>query len=158
MNLFFFLVLLIIGGLQALQGAINNAGSKWIGTSEMIFGLSLVQSLPPLLLILARKPTFNISQFILQGYKWYLFSGIIGIIAIAVVSFSISRVGVLPVFILVILGQIVGSAILDQIGLFGTPKVPITLPRIVSIIFIVLGVILLIITGADQNISQSTTH
>ncbi len=155
MNLLFVLIPLIAGGLQALQGVVNSAGSRLVGIYEMILGLSLVQAAPPLIAILFRKPVSTISQAFFQGYQWYLVSGAIGIIVIAVVSLSISKVGVLPVFSLVILGQIVGSTILDQIGLFGCPKVPITPLRVASVLFIVLGVILLFTTGIPKNFSSS---
>jgi len=47
------------------------------------------------------------------------------------------------VFVLMVLGQIIGATIADQIGLFGLQVKHVTLLKIISIIIILLGVFLL---------------
>ncbi|SFD97571.1 Putative inner membrane exporter, YdcZ [Thermoanaerobacter thermohydrosulfuricus] len=46
-------------------------------------------------------------------------------------------------FVLMVLGQIIGATIADQIGLFGLQVKHVTLLKIISIIIILLGVFLL---------------
>jgi len=132
------------GLLISTQGLINSIGSKAIGTPAMIAWLSLVQAVPPLLLMLIRSQKVGWSASLTLGFKWYLFSGIIGIIILTILSFSISNIGSGSAFVIVVLGQIIGSAFADHFGLFGSPIRPVNPMRIVSIAVIIAGVFLLL--------------
>lgn len=122
----------------------------------MIAWLSIVQLIPSLILLFWQKPSMGLRASILVGAKWYIISGIIGIIVIAALSFAIPKIGSLSVFVILILGQIIGAAIIDQIGLFGSPVVRINSMRIVSIAIITVGVVLLL-KSAPTNSSPKET-
>ncbi|WP_299848016.1 DMT family transporter [uncultured Roseovarius sp.] len=51
-------------------------------------------------------------------------------------------IGLGTAVILVVLGQVLSAVILDHLGLFGMPQVPITLARLAGIVLIVIGVAL----------------
>jgi transporter family-2 protein len=135
---------LISGYLLSIQGVSNALGSKLMGTPALVATMSLVQALPPLILVLMKSPAIGWGAALSHGWKWFVISGVIGIIVVSSLSFSITNLGALTVFVLVILGQIVGAAIADQIGLFGTPVKPMNTMKIISILVIALGVFLLI--------------
>jgi bacterial/archaeal transporter family-2 protein len=145
---------LISGLLISLQGVSNSVGSKLIGTPAMIAWLSVVQAIPPLILLFWQKPSMGIGASILQGFKWYTISGMIGIIVITALSFAIPNIGALSVFVIVVLGQIIGAAVIDQIGLFGNPVIPISPLRIVSIGIIAIGVALLLKSEPTNSVSK----
>lgn len=145
------------GLLIAIQGVSNSVGSKLIGAPAMITWLSVVQAIPPLILLFWQKPTMGIGASIVQGFKWYTISGMIGMIVITALSFAIPNLGALSVFVIVVLGQIIGAAVIDQIGLFGSPVIPITPLRIVSICIIAIGVALLLKSGDTNPISKTET-
>ena len=145
------------GLLIAVQGVSNSVGSKLIGAPAMIIWLSVVQAIPPLILLFWQRPAMGIGASILHGFKWYTISGMIGMIVITALSFVIPSLGALSVFVIVVLGQIIGAAVIDQIGLFGSPVIPITPLRVVSICIIAVGVALLLKSGDTKPISKAET-
>ncbi|MGK3945706.1 DMT family transporter, partial [Streptomyces caeruleatus] len=66
------------------------------------------------------------------------------------ITVSISKIGALVTFVLVVLGQIITSAIIDHFGLLGMEINPINLLKITSILIILVGVFLLIKPNADD--------
>lgn len=155
MNIISIIAALISGIAISVQGVSNSVGSKLIGMPAMIVWLSIVQAIPPLILLFWHKPVMGIGASIFQGFKWYTISGVIGMIVITALSFAIPNLGALSVFVIVILGQIIGAAVADQIGLFGNPVIPITPLRIVSIFIIALGVALLLKSGHSASVSKA---
>jgi transporter family-2 protein len=145
------------GLLISIQGVSNSIGSKLIGTPAMIIWLSVVQAIPPLVLLFWQKPSMGIGASILQGFKWYTISGMIGMIVITALSFAIPNLGALSVFVIVVLGQIIGAAVIDQFGLFGSPVIPVSPLRIVSICIIAVGVALLLKSGDTHPGSKAKT-
>jgi bacterial/archaeal transporter family-2 protein len=145
----------LAGLLIAVQGVVNSVGSKMMGTPWMIAWLSLVQSLPVLIYAIVHKSNFSLMDS-LQGWKWFLFSGFLGIAILSSLTFSISKSDALLVFVLVILGQIIGSAVADMIGLFGIKVQPLSMLKITTILIIIAGTGLLYF--ADYQTSHNYAH
>lgn len=95
---------LLSGYLLSIQGVSNTLGSKLMGTLALVATMSLVQTLPPLIFVLLKSPSIGWGAALSQGWKWFVISGIIGIIVVSSLSFSIANLGALTVFVLVILG------------------------------------------------------
>lgn len=146
---------LFSGLVIAVQGVSNSIGSKLIGMPAMIVWLSIIQMIPPLILLFWQRPSMGIGASVVQGFKWYTISGVIGIVVITALSFAIPHIGTLSVFVIVVLGQIIGAAIIDQIGLFGSPVVPMNRLRIISICIIAIGVALLFKSGQENSVPKS---
>jgi transporter family-2 protein len=70
-------------------------------------------------------------------------AGVLGVVMMFSVSYSISSIGTLSVYVLVISGQIIASALIDHYGLFGTTR-HITPQKIGSIFVIIMGVFWLV--------------
>lgn len=124
-------------------------GSKLIGTPWMILWLSVVQGMLVVPYVLYRTPSLSLTQAVTQGFKWYTVAGVLGLIILTSVMFSITKIGALNMFVLIILGQLMASTLIDQFGLFGSPTIPVKPMRIVSLAIIAFGVFLLLRSGAD---------
>jgi transporter family-2 protein len=142
---------LVSGLLISVQGISSSIGGKMVGTPMMIFWLSLVQAIPVLFYAIFSRNGMSLTAS-LQGWKWFLISGILGIIIIASLNLSISKSDALLVFVLVVLGQIIGSAVADRIGLFGIKVQPIGALKIIAILVIAAG------TGLLYYSDNQTKH
>ena len=126
------------GLLITVQGVSSSVGSKIVGTPVMIFWLSLIQAVLALSYVLFSKKSVSLGAM-MQGWKWYLVSGLLGVAIVAFMNYSIAETDALLVFVLIVLGQIIGSALADQIGLFGTKVHPMTLMKAAAILVILIG-------------------
>ena len=71
-------------------------------------------------------------------------SGLLGILIITGISFSLQRAGVAAGLASVILGQLLLSTIIDTIGLGGVDPIPLTISRIAGLLLTGFGVYLLL--------------
>ncbi|MEM9222809.1 MAG: DMT family transporter [Pseudomonadota bacterium] len=69
-------------------------------------------------------------------------AGLLFTVYIASITFLAPRIGVANAVFLVLLGQLISSAIIDHFALFGAPQVPVTARRIVGILVMVVGIVL----------------
>lgn len=88
---------------------------------------------------------------------WYLYGGgLIGIITVACCNLGISGLGVTANLVLMLLGQLTCSTIIDQFGLLGARRVPLTWGRGLSLAVIALGdVVMLLWAGTETGGSGS---
>ena len=88
---------------------------------------------------------------------WYLYGGgLIGIITVACCNLGISGLGVTANLVLMLLGQLTCSTIIDQFGLLGARRVPLTWGRGLSLAVIALGdVVMLLWAGTESGGSGS---
>ena len=71
---------------------------------------------------------------------WYLYGGgLIGIVTVACCNVGIDGIGVTANLVLMLLGQLICSTIIDQFGLFGSRKVKLSLGRAASLAVIAAG-------------------
>jgi transporter family-2 protein len=68
--------------------------------------------------------------------------GIFGAIYIAISILLVPRLGAATVIALLVAGQMTGSLVFDHFGLFGLPVHPITAPRAIGAVLLLLGAIL----------------
>ena len=71
-------------------------------------------------------------------------AGALDIMIITGIAFSLQRIGVAAGLAAVILGQMVVSLIVDAKGWGGSTPIPITLPRILGVVIIAVGVYILL--------------
>jgi len=71
-------------------------------------------------------------------------SGLLGILIITGISFSLQRVGVAAGLAGVIFGQLLISAVIDSVGIGGADPIPLTLTRIFGVLVTGFGVYLLL--------------
>lgn len=69
----------------------------------------------------------------------YYAGGLVVSLYILSITWTAPRIGVANAVFFVLLGQIVSAALIDQFGLFGALKSPLTTQRIIGILFMLIG-------------------
>ncbi len=73
---------------------------------------------------------------------WAWLGGLLGAFIVTMSVFLAPRLGALTLAIAIICGKVFASLVLDQRGWLGYPRVPLTMPRVVGTVLLVLGVML----------------
>ena len=121
------------GVLMAIQGSLNGALSKVIGTLEGNFILHAVGLLVVVILLflcgLGRGDLSRVGEA-----PWYLYlGGVINVAIIYGVMFSIANVGAGNSTTAIIVGQLTMAMLVDRFGLFGLDQTEMTWSRWVGI-------------------------
>jgi bacterial/archaeal transporter family-2 protein len=127
----------LAGLMSAVQGTVNAGIGKTNGQYVMIIGVSIVQAIVSGIILLKNGwPPSSSNLF----SPWMILAGILGVGIMFGVSSSIGSIDPLTVYVLVILGQIITSAVINHFGILGVPRMPVTPQKIASILIILLGV------------------
>jgi transporter family-2 protein len=113
------LLTLISGLLSSFQGTINNQISRDFSLPAMILAVSFVQGSIAIVWLLISGYSLSIGSLI-QG-RIFL-AGLLGVLIMAVTAWSISKIGVLTTYGLIIFGQLTFSFCADLLGLFGVQQ------------------------------------
>jgi len=140
-----FLVFAVASGiLMALQGSINGALGKIIGTLEGNFMVHAIGLAAVALLLFA----FGLGRGDLGKFAeapWYLYlGGIINVAIIYGVMLSIAKNGAGNATTAIITGQLAMALIIDWLGLFGLEKFPMTWGRGVGLVMMAVAAKLLL--------------
>ncbi len=127
------------GGIAvALQGQFMGLMDRQIGTLESVFLTYGVGGILAALLLLVIRGG-NIGQW--QQLPWWtLSSGVLGVVIVATIGFSVSRMGTLAAFTLIVALQFVSAAVIDHFGLFGAEVRPIDLSKMLGMGILIFGV------------------
>ncbi len=134
----------LVGGLIALQAPINSMLGKATGSFQAAF-LSFAIGTVVLAVIAAfAKGGFG-TMGEARSLSWiYLTGGLLGAAYVTTVLVTVRELGAGPVVAATIAGQLSASVVLDQFGLLGLPKDPITLGKVVGIVLLAAGVYLVV--------------
>ncbi|HHW75076.1 MAG TPA: DMT family transporter [Firmicutes bacterium] len=137
---FFALIVAALAGIaMALQGSLNAALGKIIGTLEATFivhavGIAVILAA----LYLFRLGSGNIA--LIKAAPWYTYlGGALGVLIIFGVVLSIPRAGVANATTAIIIGQLVTALVIDHYGLFGLERAPFTLWKASGLALLALG-------------------
>jgi len=132
------------GGLIALQAPINGGLGRSIGTWQAAF-LSFAIGTVALALIaaLAKGGLGQIAQ--VRGVSWvYLTGGLLGAIYITSVIVTVGALGAGGVVAATIAGQLAISVVVDQFGLLGVERQPITPAKVLGVLLLAAGTYLVV--------------
>ena len=132
------------GGLIALQAPINSGLGRAIGTWQAAF-LSFAIGTVALALIaaLAKGGLGQIGE--LRNVSWvYLTGGLLGAAYITSVLVTVRALGAGGVVAATIAGQLTISVVIDQFGLLGVPRQPMTAARLAGLALLVAGTYLVV--------------
>jgi transporter family-2 protein len=134
----------LTGGLVALQAPINSMLGKAVGTWQAAF-MSFAIGTAALALI-AALATGGLGQIgEARGLPWiYLTGGLLGAAYITSVLVTVRSLGAGGVVAATIAGQLAVSVVVDQLGILGVAKQPITAARVVGIALLGLGTYLVV--------------
>ena len=133
----------VVGGLIALQAPINSGLGKSVGTFQAAF-LSFLLGTVVLAAIAALSGGFGSLAGIRQVAPVFLLGGVLGAIYVTTVLVTVRSLGAGGVTAATITGQLAMSVALDQFGLLGVDRDPLTLDRVVGLAFLALGTFLVV--------------
>jgi transporter family-2 protein len=137
-----FLVFSVLAGvLIPFQGALNGLLSQSmkhpLQATLISFGGGVLALLIILLFIQPDVPKWST----IKSLPCYLFvGGILGVIFVTAALLSVPKIGATNFLAAVLLGQMIGSLIIDQFGILQVPVQPITIKRVIGIVVIAIGV------------------
>ena len=127
-----FIILSILGGMMAgVQAPINGELGKRIGGLEGALFSFFVGTL--FLIIITLFFGKGQISFVTSVPKWKLLGGFLGAFFVAIVIFSVPKIGVAMTIFSAIIGQMVISLIIDHFGFFGIERIPINWNRIIGL-------------------------
>lgn len=130
------------GGMIAVQSVLNATLGQRMGNFGSVLILTFV-SIGVLLAIIFLYP--GTARFdALPGFsEWYLYlGGALGVAILAAPIFLVPRIGTTSTLVAIVCGQLVMSLLMDQYGLFATPQISATWPRILGVLLVATGAIL----------------
>lgn len=141
MSKWLLLLLPFIGGLAGgAQAPINGALGKRVGPMEATLLSFFVGTLAAaLLVLLLGKGELGKA---LQGPRWQLVGGMLGLVFVLTVVMAVPRLGAAETVFAAIAGQMVMSLVADHFALFGLQRIPINALRIVGLALMAGGVFL----------------
>lgn len=131
------------GGTIAVQSIINAALGKRTGNlgSALIVTLVSIAFVSLLILLIPGQAKFDDLP---KPQEWYLYlGGILGILIVTAPVLLVPRIGATSTLAAIVVGQLVTALIIDQFGLFGMPRIEITLARVVGLVLLLVGAFLL---------------
>ncbi len=112
------MLIAVLGGLAVtLQGQMMGLMDRSLGTLESVFITYITGGLLIALLMLYYRGG-NLGQW--QQLPWWVFSsGIFGLVIVASIGYSISRMGMVAAFMLIVTVQFISAALVDHFGWMG---------------------------------------
>ena len=124
-----------------LQGMINGHWQAKIGVhyTVAINGI-IVTILAMLFFLIGNRVSFQEVSSAIR--PWIFLNGLCGFTILVIAALTFPRIGAASVIVLMLSGQLVTGIILDHIGILNIPRHPVSLARLLGIIFIFFGVVL----------------
>ena len=134
-----------VGCLIALQAPINAGLAKAIGPRQSAFVSFLIGTV--LLLGIAAVAKGGLGRIADVGHipAWYyLTGGLLGAAYVSTVLVTVKTLGAGPVTAATVAGQLTASLVVDQFGLLGVMKSPITAAKLVGVLLLAAGTYLIV--------------
>ena len=143
-HIFIISFMFIVGGMIAVQGAVNSQLGKHLGeplhSALFSFGSGFVTLIIAIAVMGKGFPSYS---KIAEAPKLYLIGGLIGTFFVTSCIIFIPKIGIANVLLASLCGQIVFSLMFDNLGSFGVPKQPIDIKRAAGALLVISGVILI---------------
>jgi transporter family-2 protein len=129
-----------LGAIISMQPAINAQMALRLGSPLIAAICSIVISLAMIVVVWTTLGRAPISLPKLCSLPWWvLIGGAAGALFVLGGIMVAPRLGVAAFFTCIVLGQVLGAAVLDQFGAFGLEAQPISWTRVLGIMFVVAG-------------------
>ncbi|MDQ3742330.1 MAG: DMT family transporter [Actinomycetota bacterium] len=133
-----------VGGLIALQAPINSMLGKATGSFQAAFISFAIGTVVLAVIAAFAKGGFGTMGEAKTLSWYYLTGGVLGAAYVTTVLVTVRELGAGPVVAATIAGQLSASVVLDQFGMLGLPKDPITLGKVIGVVLLSLGVYLIV--------------
>jgi bacterial/archaeal transporter family-2 protein len=133
----------LLGGIAVgLQGPLASMISQRIGIMESAFIVHLGGTLAALI-FLASVRGGHLGNW--RTVPWYaLGAGVLGLIVVSAISYTIPRLGVATTVTLIVTGQLAVGAMLDHFGMLGATVRPLELSRLIGLGVVFVGIWLMV--------------
>ncbi|WP_414562211.1 MULTISPECIES: DMT family transporter [unclassified Anabaena] len=143
----FLLAAFLMGAITPIYLPMNSSVARYVGSPILanmaFFFMGLATTLIALsitLLLTANTDGLAIAAKFRNVPIYLYLSGVFSALLILGTSVLIPRLGASTFFVLFVLGQVVMAAVVSHLGILESPKDPISLQKIVGIIFLITGV------------------
>jgi transporter family-2 protein len=133
-----------VGGLVAIQAPINSQLGKKVGTYQGALVSFLVGTLLLTVIVLVAGGGLGKIGEARNVAWYYLLGGVLGAAYVSCVLVTVRTLGAGGVTAATIAGQLTMAVVVDQLGVLGIPKQPITAARLLGVAFLVAGVFLIV--------------
>jgi bacterial/archaeal transporter family-2 protein len=142
-NLIYIFGAFLIGSAISVQPPINAAMARELGSPLLAASISIFISLIFVLILWLSfgKGTGDISQLKILPW-WVIVGGIVGVVFVAGSIIAAPVLGMALFFVCVVAGQLIGSTLLDQFGVFGLSVKPLNMMKAVGISLVLIGAVL----------------
>ncbi len=144
-NNYFFIVLAIIAGMMMpTQGAINTKLARYVESPVTAAFISFFVGTIALFvyMLVAGTPFSNFTNSKnAPVIAWT--GGLLGAFFVSAIAASVPRLGVALTFSLAIAGQMLITLVIDHFGFLDVPVKEISVPRVLGVVLIVVGVIVI---------------
>ncbi len=134
----------LVGGLIALQAPINSNLGKQIGTFQAAaVSFAIGTLLLVAIVFVAGGGVGEVGEA--RNLPWYYLSGgVLGAAYVTTVLVTVRSLGAGGVVAATIAGQLSMAVVVDQLGILGVPKQPISAARLVGIVLLAIGTYLIV--------------
>jgi transporter family-2 protein len=137
------ILLMACGGLAiAMQPSINARLAQKVGPYESSL-ISFVVGALALLVVVMISGRGNLRGVATASW-WELTGGLLGAYFVTMTIIAVPRLGTAAVMSMIIAGQLITGALLDQFGAFGMRQIPLTSGRGLGILLLCLGAALVV--------------
>jgi bacterial/archaeal transporter family-2 protein len=134
----------LVGGMVALQGPINSMLGKSIGTFQAaFFSFATGTIILAIVAALARGGLGQISEAKSLAPQ-YLIGGVLGACYVSSVLVTVRTLGAGGIVAATIAGQLTMGVIIDQFGLLGLDKDPISAMKAIGVLLLAVGTLLVV--------------
>jgi bacterial/archaeal transporter family-2 protein len=129
-----------IGGLGgAVQAAIMGRFGERIGVVEAFaFSTLVTAGISLAALLIARQSLAGYADG-LRSPVWLWTAALMSAIIVAALTFASPRIGTTATIAILVAGNLVMAAAIDQFGWFGIDKIPLAWPRVLGLVLLALG-------------------
>ena len=133
-----------VGGLVAIQAPINSGLGRSVGSFQAAFiSFAIGTTLLCVIAALAKGGLGQIGE--IRTVSWYsLLGGVLGAAYVTTVLVTVRTLGAGGLTAATVSGQLTASVLVDQFGLLGVEKSPITLLKVVGVLLLAAGTYLIV--------------
>ena len=132
----------IVGGMIAIQSVLNATLGQRLGHFGSVLALTFV-SIATLIVLILLFPSTADFHHLPSFSEWHLYlGGVLGVMILAAPIVLVPRIGTTSTLVAIVLGQLMMALLVDQFGLFASPKIVVTPTRVLGIAIVLLGTFL----------------
>lgn len=136
-----FYILPILAGIAiTVQSGINSQLRQAINNPILAAFISFVTGTIALAIMLffTKQALPSLQQY--SAISWYKFSGgLLGVFVVTVTLLSVQEIGASNMFVLIVAGQLFTALLMDHFGVLGMRENPITIQKMLGILFVITG-------------------